>query len=618
VFFMSETRRHLRRGEPRVVAARRATVRIAPLVLAAGVLIAGGAVSLLAGEMEFFRVFGPGLAVTALVVTLVCVTLVPALMALFGPRLFGRRARAGDRPPPVPVTQTNGRWPNRFAGLLGAWRASRHDEDRPVAMAFLSRLMASRPAAAVVAAACTAVLVVAAMGVRSIDVGVSFVPSLPADTEVRRAADAATAAFMPGIVAPGEILVEQAGIDRRPVEFARLQRLIAEQPGIAAVLGPALAAGDPRRFVVSRRGAARFAVVLEEEPTGARAIADFGRLQDRMPALARSAGLPGGARLSYAGETALARETVQSLVGDLWRVAIATAIVMLLLLAIMMRALVAPVLLLAGSALACAASFGLTGLLLGSRELIYFVPLVGGVMLVGLGSDYNVLIAGRIRDEMRRRRPSEAIAVAAPAASRAITVAGITLAATFALLALVPLASFRQLALLMALGVLIDALFVRPLLIPALIALTGRFTWWPSRLRPTGSARAFHREVATLTGQSRAYAADLSRATLMTLAERIPAREADELGLRLPDGLRDVVAGVEHAQRFSPDEFVARVADRAQIGSRSAAADAPAVVSVLASLLADGDLEYLRAAMPDDFGWLFGEPQSVLHASAVA
>ena len=67
--------------------------------------------------------------------------------------------------------------------------------------------------------------------------------------------------------------------------------------------------------------------------------------------------------MSYAGETALAQETVQSLVGDLWRVAIVTAVVMFVLLAIMMRALVAPVLLLAGSALACAASFGMTALL---------------------------------------------------------------------------------------------------------------------------------------------------------------------------------------------------------------------------------------------------------------
>ena len=282
-----------------------------------------------------------------------------------------------------------------------------------------------------------------------------------------------------------------------------------------------------------------------------------------MPGLVRAAGLPAGAHVSYAGETALARETVQSISDDLWRVAIVTAIVMFVLLAIMMRALIAPVLLLAGSALACAASFGVTALLApslwGSSELVYYVPLVAGVMLVGLGSDYNVLLAGRIREEMRRRRTREAIAVAAPAASRAITVAGITLASTFALLALVPLEPFRQLALLMALGVLLDALFVRPLLIPALITVVGRATWWPSRARPATSARDFYAEVAARSGQSPAYAADLSHATLATLAERLPAREARELAHQLPDELAGSIARAHHGQPLSRDDFVARV-----------------------------------------------------------
>ena len=105
-------------------------------------------------------------------------------------------------------------------------------------------------------------------------------------------------------------------------------------------------------------------------------------------------------------------------------------------------------------------------------DLVYYVPLVGGGDARRRSARTTTCSspAGSAR-RRGRRRLREAIAVATPSASRAITVAGITLAATFALLALVPLLPFRQLALLMALGVLIDALFVRPLLIPALIAL---------------------------------------------------------------------------------------------------------------------------------------------------
>jgi RND superfamily putative drug exporter len=337
-----------------------------------------------------------------------------------------------------------------------------------------------------------------------------------------------------------------------------------------------------------------------------------------MPALLRAAGLPSDARVSFAGETALAHETVESLADDLWRVALVTAFVMFVLLAIMMRALVAPVLLLAGSALACAASFGVAALLApglwGSDDLIYYVPLVAGVMLVGLGSDYNVLLAGRIREEMHRRRPREAIAVATPAASRAFTVAGITLASTFALLALVPLLPFRQLALLMALGVLIDALFVRPVLIPALITVTGRATWWPARLRAAGSARDFCSEVAARSGHDRALATDITHATLATLAERVPAREARELARQLPDELSASIAQVEHGQPLSRREYLTRLADRARIDTATAERDAPIVIEVLASTLADGELEYLRAALPADYAWLFGDAPPALQS----
>ena len=465
VFFMSETRRRLAAGDSRIQAARAATARIAPLVLIAGLLVAGGAMSLLAGEMQFFRVFGPALALSALVVTLVCVTLVPALMALLGPWLFGRRAREAHE-----AEASNG-------------SAPREERAR-----WLPRTLASRPAAALLAALCVAALLVAASGVRGTDLTVSFISSLPADSEPRQASDAAAAGFVPGIIAPTEVILE--GIEARPDALVRLQSELAEQPGVAAVLGPAQASESQlERLVVSPDGgAARYVLILRDEPTGAAAIDTITRLQERMPALVETAGLS-GARVSYAGETALAQETVDSLAGDLRRVALVTALAMFILLAIFLRALLAPLLLLFGSLLACAAAFGITALLVPGGDLVYYVPLVGAVMLVGLGSDYNVLIAGRIREEMRRRGVRDAIAIATLAASRAITVAGITLAATFALLALVPLRPFKELALLMALGVLIDALFVRPLLIPALIALAGRATWWPSRLRAPASER---------------------------------------------------------------------------------------------------------------------------------
>jgi len=83
----------------------------------------------------------------------------------------------------------------------------------------------------------------------------------------------------------------------------------------------------------------------------------------------------------------------------------------------------------------------------------------------------------------------DAVRLAAPRASRAISVAGLALACSFAALALVPLQPFREFAFSMAAGILIDTFVVRTYLIPALIALFGRTSWWPSG-RGSGEAPA--------------------------------------------------------------------------------------------------------------------------------
>ena len=99
IFFLSATRRRLRAGEERLPAARGAVAEVAPIVLTAGLIVAAGTAALVVGHLQFFRAFGPGLAATTLITLAVAVTLVPALVALFGPRLFGeQRARGASRP----------------------------------------------------------------------------------------------------------------------------------------------------------------------------------------------------------------------------------------------------------------------------------------------------------------------------------------------------------------------------------------------------------------------------------------------------------------------------------------------------------------------------------------
>jgi RND superfamily putative drug exporter len=155
---------------------------------------------------------------------------------------------------------------------------------------------------------------------------------------------------------------------------------------------------------------------------------------------------------------------------------------------------VAPLYLVAASALAVCASLGLTAHLfigvLDHGEGTYFVPFAAAVLLVSLGSDYNVFLAGRIWGEARRRPLREAVAVAGARAATPITIAGLVLAASFALLALVPVRPFRELAFAMAAGLLIDTFVVRTLLVPALIVLVGERSGWPGRLGAPRAAAA--------------------------------------------------------------------------------------------------------------------------------
>lgn len=634
VFFLAEGRRRLLLGEDRLTAARSAVARVGPVVLTAGTIVAACSAALLAGRLEFFRVFGPGLALCALVVTLVACTLVPALLAILGPRLFGRAVRdaqaldpsagerarvASPRPPGFSRGQRE-RMRVRMAGLLGAVRAARRTartERRSAAPIIAGRLLASRAVSALLVVLCVAGLGWAALHVLRIDLGVSYVRALPSSTSARTAGDDATRGFGPGVLAPSEIILEQPGIAARRGPLAQVRRAIAAREHVHVVVGPDLQVEGLPRVLTSRSGGAvRFVLLFDGDPTGASSINALHALQRDLPGVLRRAGIAPSARVLYGGETALAAETVSAVTSDLKRIAVAVAIVTLLLLALFLRALVAPFALLLAGALGFVAALGLTALVaraaFGQDQLTYYVPLVGLVLLVALGSDYNVFIAGRIRAEARRRRLREAIAAAVPQASRAITIAGLTLAVTFALLALVPLRPFRELALLLAIGVLVDALVVRPLLIPGLLSLLGPAAWWPSRPLVTEPVEALLERIAARAGVSEDEAGAVARATLCTLGERIGSAQARELAAHLPEDLARALQDPSGGDPFGYDEFVDRVAEREGVDRPTAARDAEAVMAALCESVPATELDYVRAALSEDYRVLLGDPPAVV------
>lgn len=467
IFFLSGLRANLARGQARQSAAHQATAQFAPIIAAAGVTVAAGTASLLAAQSALFRGFGPSMALTILIGLAVAVTLVPALLALLGPAAFWPSKPASEQSQEMP-----GPGPSRLVN--NAYRGG-----------FITRLT-RRPVAALVVAGCLAGLALAALPVRSTDLGVGFVRSLPSSNPVAVAATAAQQGFAPGILSPTELLVQQPGVAARPRQLARLGDLLRRQPGVAGVLGPTdVPSTRALGLLAARSGdAARYLVVLNAYPLGANAIGSFERLRAKLPSLLDAAALP-NARVDAAGDTALAAGIVAKTKRDLLRIAIAAILVNFVLLALFLRALVAPLYLLASSVLALAAALGCTTLLFqhiqGRSGLTFYVPFAAAVLLVALGSDYNIFAVGHVWEKARRMPLQAAIIEAVPESTRAITAAGITLAVSFGFLALVPLSSFRELAFAMFLGILLDAVVVRSLLVPALLSLVGPASGWPGR-----------------------------------------------------------------------------------------------------------------------------------------
>jgi RND superfamily putative drug exporter len=456
VFYFTSAREALRDGLPTTEAVRRSTVLNTPIVFTAGAVVSFGVASLMLGTLGFFRSFGPGMAITVATGLLVSVLLVPASLRLLGPVLFWPGLRHG--PPSI-----------------RRWRKT------------VSHLATRKPVALLLGLAVFAALAAAATGLRNgLPLGLQLVPSLPSNNPVAVSAHAAGEGFAPGVIAPTELLLQDPGIQNRGAALGRLEAELKQQPHVAGVIG----AGDQPaggRFggaFAPRGGAARYAIIFDRDPTEAPAIADFERLERTLPDLLRRVGL-GGATVGWGGETALGAETVQATDTSLWRVLAAAFAVNFVFLVLFLRSLFAPLYLLVASAAALAATFGLTIYfftdVLHQSGLPYYIPVAFSVLLLSLGSDYNIFVVGRVWKEADRRPLQDAVAVAVPRAGRAITVAGVALALSFAMLALIPITPFAVMAFAMGVGILLDTFLVRSMLVPALVVVFGRGVRWPRR-----------------------------------------------------------------------------------------------------------------------------------------
>jgi putative drug exporter of the RND superfamily len=220
-------------------------------------------------------------------------------------------------------------------------------------------------------------------------------------------------------------------------------------------------------------------------------------------AAARAARVAGASASGVTGQAPFTYDVAQLSDSDLRTVIPIAIAVITVLLALVMRSLVAPLYLIASVVLSYFAALGLTVLLFvevaGQPGLTFILPFLLFMFLLALGEDYNVLVMTRIREEAHHLPLREAVGRALSVTGTTVTSAGLVLAGTFGVLAIVGSSSagpqnvrtIVNVGVGLALGVLMDTFLVRTLLVPSAVVLIGRWNWWPSRLcwlRPEGGS----------------------------------------------------------------------------------------------------------------------------------
>ena len=295
--------------------------------------------------------------------------------------------------------------------------------------------------------------------------------------------------------APTSVKPDAATIASQQAMTQARSRLPDELDRLSAELGSTVLYAPPslETAYVSKAGdVTRLYVTTATDPYDTKSFDTVRSLRSLLAADASIKAMPAGTaavQTYVGGATAEFTDVQDTISADFLRVAAITIVGILIVLILLLRALVAPVYLVLTVLLSYAMSLSLSALILqrvfGQAGINYFIPLMVFVLLVALGSDYNIFLMSRVREESSVRPLRPGIRVASARTGTVITSAGLILAGTFGALVTSPLQLLFQVGLTVALGVLIDTFVVRSLLVPAITAYVGEWAWWPWHRRPS-------------------------------------------------------------------------------------------------------------------------------------
>ncbi|RBO82949.1 MMPL family transporter [Nocardia puris] len=433
LLLVSRYRDELRVESDHRVALRRACRRAGPAILASNLTVVVALSILLLATLPSTRSLGASAAAGLLVVVVFVLLGLPAALAVCGRGVF---------------------WP--FVPRVGGGDHAEQGVWHTIA----TRVV--RGPVAVVSVA-LAGLAVCAAGLFTVDVGLSQTEQFRVRAESVDGLATLSAHFPAGSADP-VVVVARGDV------AARVERVLAETPGVQQVSGTGETSG----------GLSRWAVVIDAEPQSDRAFRQIETLRERL------ADVP-GAHAWVGGSDAEALDTDAAASRDRAVVIPLILAAVLVILLVLLRAVPAALVLVAVTVLSALAALGVgtwaSVHLFGFPAVDTGVPLFAFLFLVALGVDYSIFLVVRAREETPGHGTTRGIVRAVATTGTVITSAGLVLAAVFCVLGVLPLITLTQLGIVVGLGILLDTFVVRTVIIPALFAIVGDRIWWPSRPR---------------------------------------------------------------------------------------------------------------------------------------
>ncbi|MEW2625444.1 MMPL family transporter [Streptomyces sp. NPDC048106] len=439
LFLMFRYRERLRAGDEPKQAMINAVDRVGEAIASAAGAVVIAFLALTLSTLGFLKQMGPALAIAVAATLVAGLTLIPAVVSLIGPKVF---------------------WPSK------SWQR----EPENARFAALGRAVRRRPALSAIASG----LILLALSAGTLGYKATFdlaSGSMPKTKESMVVQDEMQKAYSAGAAAPTDVYLSST--DGKPLDKSAFA-------GYADKLGAVDGVASARMSQLNKDGTtADFTVTLKYEASTDQAIDAVQGVRD-----AAHADAPAGTKALVGGMSSIYKDIDAAVNHDYRTVFPVAALLIMVILGLLLRSVVAPWYLMASVGLGFGATLGATVWIFqkgeGHSGLMFMLPVIMYLFVVAIGTDYNILMIARLREEAREGRdPREAAGMALRHAGPTVAAAGFILAATFATMMLAGNSLLTEMGFAVSFGIAIAAFVMAMFFTPSLTALIGHAAWWP-------------------------------------------------------------------------------------------------------------------------------------------